>query len=158
MEDWMIILREIIRWVSIIACVVSPIWIIKNGCIAYLAKKQDAAIAQKDNDMLWANWERDKELERKKEWENYLSTNKVKEEVSTEENPEVQHLKKENENLKTQKDQLSRDLDKEIKVAKAVMLFNKLAAEKDQVTSQKIEQAMIEIDNAYDVIKKKIIN
>lgn len=152
----MIILREIIRWGSITGCVVSPIWIIKNGCIAYLAKKQDAAIAQKDNDMLWANWERDKELERKKEWENYLSTNKVKEEVSIEENPEVQHLKREIENLKAQKAQLSGDLDKEIKVAKAVMLFNKLAAEKDQVNSQKIEQAMIEIDNAYDVIKKKI--
>lgn len=154
----MIILREIIRWGSIIACVVSPIWIIKNGCIAYFTKKQDAAIAQKDNDMLWANWERDKELERKKEWENYLSTNKVvvEEEVSNEENTEIQHLKKEIENLKAQKNQLSRDLDKEIEVAKAVMLFNKLAAEKDQVTSQKVEQAMVEIDNTYDVIKKKI--
>lgn len=153
----MIILREIIRWGSIIACVVSPIWIIKNGCIAYLTKKQNAAIAQKDNDMLWANWERDKELERKKEWENYLSTNKVKEEVSTEENPEVQHLKREIENLKSQKDQLGRKLNEETKAAKAVMLFHKLALEKDQVTSQKVEQTMVEIDNAYDVIKKKIL-
>ena len=38
---------------------------------------------------------------------------------------------------------------------KSVMLFHKLALDKEKITSQKIKEALIEIEETYKVIKKK---
>ncbi len=35
------------------------------------------------------------------------------------------------------------------------MLFHKLALDKEKITSQKIKEALIEIEETYKVIKKK---
>ena len=80
MENWMIILNEVIKWGSIIACIVWPVYIIKKGCITYVIEKRISATESKKNEILWTDWKNDEELKRKKEWEQYLST--LKTEVS----------------------------------------------------------------------------
>ena len=92
MENWMIILNEVIKWGSIIACIVWPVYIIKKGCITYVIEKRISATESKKNEILWTDWKNDEELKRKKEWEQYLST--LKTEVSpVEETLEIINLK-----------------------------------------------------------------
>ena len=53
MENWMIILNEVIKWGSIIACIVWPVYIIKKGCITYVIEKRISATESKKNEILW---------------------------------------------------------------------------------------------------------
>ncbi len=98
----MIILNEVIKWGSIIACIVWPVYIIKKGCITYLIEKR-------------------------------ISATELQEEKSS----------------------LHKKLNTEIEIEKSVMLFHKLALDKEKITSQKIKEALIEIEETYKVIKKK---
>ena len=140
----MIILNEVIKWGSIIACIVWPVYIIKKGCITYVIEKR----------ILWTDWKNDEELKRKKEWEQYLST--LKTEVSpVEETLEIINLKMKIEKLQEEKSSLHKKLNTEIEIEKSVMLFHKLALDKEKITSQKIKEALIEIEETYKVIKKK---
>ena len=43
----MIILNEVIKWGSIIACIVWPVYIIKKGCITYVIEKRISATESK---------------------------------------------------------------------------------------------------------------
>ena len=51
MENWMIILNEVIKWGSIIACIVWPVYIIKKGCITYVIEKRISATESKKNEI-----------------------------------------------------------------------------------------------------------
>ena len=108
----------------------------------------------KKNEILWTDWKNDEELKRKKEWEQYLST--LKTEVSpVEETLEIINLKMKIEKLQEEKSSLHKKLNTEIEIEKSVMLFHKLALDKEKITSQKIKEALIEIEETYKVIKKK---
>ena len=143
----MIILNEVIKWGSIIACIVWPVYIIKKGCITYVIEKRISATESKKNEILWTDWKNDEELKRKKEWEQYLST--LKTEVSpVEETLEIINLKMKIEKLQEEKSSLHKKLNTEIEIEKSVMLFHKLALDK-------VKEALIEIEETYKVIKKK---
>lgn len=149
----MIILNEVIKWGSIIACIVWPVYIIKKGCITYVIEKRISATESKKNEILWTDWKNDEELKRKKEWEQYLST--LKTEVSpVEETLEIINLKMKIEKLQEEKSSLHKKLNTEIEIEKSVMLFHKLALDKEKITSQKIKEALIEIEETYKVIKR----
>ena len=60
----MIILNEVIKWGSIIACIVWPVYIIKKGCITYVIEKRISATESKKNEILWTDWKNDEELKR----------------------------------------------------------------------------------------------
>ena len=143
----MIILNEVIKWGSIIACIVWPVYIIKKGCITYVIEKRISATESKKNEILWTDWKNDEELKRKKEWEQYLST------LKTEVSPVEEKMKIEK--LQEEKSSLHKKLNTEIEIEKSVMLFHKLALDKEKITSQKIKEALIEIEETYKVIKKK---
>lgn len=150
----MIILDEVIKWGSIITCIVWPVYIIKKGCITYLIEKRLSAAESKKNEILWDNWKNDEELKRKKEWEQHLSTLKT-ETPPLEETLEIIRLKEKVERLREEKNKLHKDLNTEIEIEKSVMLFHKLALDKEKITSQIIKEAMAEIEETYKVIKKK---
>mgnify|MGYP001717265791 CR=1 FL=1 len=122
--------------------------------ITYVIEKRISATESKKNEILWTDWKNDEELKRKKEWEQYLST--LKTEVSpVEETLEIINLKMKIEKLQEEKSSLHKKLNTEIEIEKSVMLFHKLALDKEKITSQKIKEALIEIEETYKVIKKK---
>ena len=151
----MLIVHEIIRWVGIVGCVAIPVFATKKVVELYLTEKHKNDIARKDNEMLWAHWEQEKNLERKLKWEEQLKA-LLPQKAITEETTELEEIKKKNGELQEKNNQLEKQLEDEIKKAKAIMLFHKLAAEKEVITSLKVDEAWQNIDRAYDQIKKII--
>lgn len=153
MEEWIPVIHDFIKWVGISVCVISPIYLIRTGLLMFLAEKAKNNIAKRDSEMLWENWLKEKELKRKEEWESRLLTFKV---ASTQENPEIDALKKEIEQLKKEKGNLEGALETEQKIQKTVMLFHKLVSDKEKVSSEKLGDSMKEIADTYEIIKQTI--
>lgn len=155
MDEWIQVILEIIRWGGIVSCVVMPVYATKKTVEFYLTEKYKNDITRKENEMLWAHWEQEKSLERRLKWEEQLKALSPPETI-TETPPEFEKVQKENEKLQAKNKELEEQLETERKKAKAVMLFHKLAAEKEVIASLKIDEAWKNIDQSYEQIKKII--